>query len=295
MVIAAITLLFPSINVHSHRQNSVAPESALASISATQAATQAATEAANPCTNQPFHTLLTASDILNPGVKLHDATNEYTVVFTLTDDAAARLSDFTAKHIGQQLAVVLDGKILSIVKLAEPTGKDITISAQFTQQSAQAFAAELSSGPLPYPVTKLSQDDIEGGTRLTLQVGNGSPVSADDMNQTQAAMVKRLTVLGIELPDVAFPDGSLANSNNQVIVTLPGAADENSVEVASLAIQSTGLFELVDFSRSESCHAQMPFAGQYILTDVQIARSRPHAPPAGTPGPTVPVGTTSAG
>src|SRR5258708_40160534 len=97
MVIAAITLVLPSITVRSHRQNPAMIDVAQATISATQAAT----EAANPCTNQPFHTLLTADDVQNPVVKQDPTTGQYTVSFTLTDAAEARFSDFTAKHAGQ--------------------------------------------------------------------------------------------------------------------------------------------------------------------------------------------------
>src|SRR5258708_32818590 len=103
-------------------------------------ATQAATEAANPCTNQPFHTLLTADDVQNPVVKQDPTTGQYTVSFTLTDAAKARFSDFTAKHTGKQIAVELDGKLVSIVPVTPATSMDVVVTGPFTNHIPHVFA-----------------------------------------------------------------------------------------------------------------------------------------------------------
>src|SRR5262249_40155689 len=136
---------------------------------------------------------------------------------------------------------------------------------------------------LPLPVTLVEQNDVEGGLRLVLQVGNGEPVTPAQMEETRDKLAKRIKAMGIDSPDVALPDSSMAGSSNQVYITLPGTIDQDSIEAASRAVQSTGLLEFVDFSKAGSCQAEMPFQGQYVLTDVQLERSQPNAPPQSTP------------
>ncbi len=293
VVIAAIILFVPYALQPLHRQAGQSAFSVSAAVApeATKAATPGgepgskAQPLLNPCTGKPFTTLLTSTDVESASIAPDPTGTKDKVVVNLVlkDNLATQaFSAFTAKNIGQPIAIVLDGKVVMAPVVQAEIKREVQIAGIFTKWDAAEFVADLTSGALPLPITLVEQNDIEGGLRLVLQVGNGGPVTPAQMEETRDKLAKRIKAMGIESPDVAFPDSSMA-SNNQVYITLPGTMDQDNIEAASRAVQSTGLLEFVDFSKAGSCQAQMPFQGQYVLTDVQLERSQPNAPPLSTP------------
>ena len=74
------------------------------------------------------------------------------VSFVLTDEGSDIFEDFTASHIGQNLAIVMDGEILSNPSIqAQITGQGV-VTGQFTEAEAQVLAAQFRSGRLPVPL-----------------------------------------------------------------------------------------------------------------------------------------------
>jgi preprotein translocase subunit SecD len=70
-------------------------------------------------------------------------------------------ADMTAKNIGKQIAIFLDGQILSAptVQSAITDGTAI-ITGNFTPQEAKDLATRLNSGALPVPIKLISQQNV---------------------------------------------------------------------------------------------------------------------------------------
>ena len=117
--------------------------------------------------------ILSGDNLLDAQPRMNSETNETVVSFTLDRVGAKRFGKATSTGIGKQLAIVLDGKIISapIIRdtIASGSGQ---ISGGFTFQSATDLALLLRSGALPAPLEiieertvgpDLGQDSINAG------------------------------------------------------------------------------------------------------------------------------------
>jgi protein-disulfide isomerase len=218
----------------------------------------------NPCTGQPFTTIMTGAGLQNVEAQAGGTNaNQYVISFSLADsDEARRFSQHTATHIGQALAIVLDGQVLSapVVQAALTTGGIIT--GNFTRERAQELALQLRYGALPVSLVVKSSDAITGGLRIVLAAAPDAPADADRMEQARQIISRRMNALGLVDPVVQL------DSANQIVIELREVTDSQAL---LKTLKTTALLEFVDFSRIGSCTAPMPVAGQYILTDKQIS------------------------
>ena len=117
--------------------------------------------------------ILSGDNLLDAQPKMNNQTNETVVSFTLDRVGAKRFGKATSSNIGKQLAIVLDGKIVSapVIRDAIVSGNG-QISGNFTFQSATDLALLLRSGALPAPLNiieertvgpDLGQDSINAG------------------------------------------------------------------------------------------------------------------------------------
>ncbi len=145
-------------------------------VQATAAATGAVTPAAalppdgsskdraalNPCTGQPFNTIMTGAGLQNAEPRVGgSAQNQWVVSFTLADnDEGKKFGPFTATHIQQPMAIVLDGQVLSAptIQSALTTGGEIT--GGFDQARAKDLALQLRYGALPIPLHVESTEQV---------------------------------------------------------------------------------------------------------------------------------------
>jgi len=117
--------------------------------------------------------ILSGDNLLDAQPRMDGETNETVVSFTLDRVGAKRFGKATSTGIGKQLAIVLDGKIISapVIRdiIASGSGQ---ISGGFTFQSATDLALLLRSGALPAPLNiieertvgpDLGQDSINAG------------------------------------------------------------------------------------------------------------------------------------
>ena len=124
--------------------------------------------------------VLSGDNLLDAQPRMNNDTNETVVSFTLDRVGAKRFGKATSTGIGKQLAIVLDGKIISapVIRdtIASGSGQ---ISGGFTFQSATDLALLLRSGALPAPLNiieertvgpDLGQDSINAGI-IALVVG----------------------------------------------------------------------------------------------------------------------------
>lgn len=109
--------------------------------------------------------LLDARVALNMGMPV--------VNFKLNDIGARIFGDFTSKHKGKRLAIVLDNKILSAPVVNEPIlGGSGVISGKFNLEAAEDLAILLRAGALPAPI-KIAQESMVGPTLGTDSIEAG--------------------------------------------------------------------------------------------------------------------------
>mgnify|MGYP001309282902 FL=1 len=117
--------------------------------------------------------ILSGDNLLDAQPRMNNESNETVVSFTLDRVGAKRFGKATSTGIGKQLAIVLDGKIISapVIRdtIASGSGQ---ISGGFTFQSATDLSLLLRSGALPAPLNiieertvgpDLGQDSINAG------------------------------------------------------------------------------------------------------------------------------------
>jgi preprotein translocase subunit SecD len=65
----------------------------------------------------------------------------FTVGFMLTEEGSLKLARLTKSHIGENVAVMIDGRVMSAPKItAEITGGRAVINGTFTEEEAGSFA-----------------------------------------------------------------------------------------------------------------------------------------------------------
>ena len=88
-------------------------------------------------------------------------TGEAVVNFRLNPAGAKKFGDFTADHVGDPFAIVLDGEVLSAPTIRSViAGGQAQISGNFTVAEAVELSALLKSGALPAELTVLEQSVV---------------------------------------------------------------------------------------------------------------------------------------
>ena len=89
------------------------------------------------------------------------ATNSWETRFVLSQEAGKRFAEYTGSHIGQRLAIVLDGKVLSAPTVQSEIHDEGNITNMGGQQDATDLALNLKAGSLPASV-KYEQESTVG-------------------------------------------------------------------------------------------------------------------------------------
>jgi len=106
-----------------------------------------------------------------------DENGQPAVRFILTGDGGRKFYSFTSAHVGDNLAVVLDGKVQEVAVIKEPIRDTGIINGRFTEQRVQDLAMTLRSGALPAGIKYLEErtvgpslgaDSIKSGVRAAL-------------------------------------------------------------------------------------------------------------------------------
>ncbi len=82
------------------------------------------------------------------------------VDFKLNDKGAAAMRKVSSRNIGRQLAIVLDGKLISAPVLQSEIGASGQITGGFTQAEAKRLSDDLKAGALPVPLKLLSEESV---------------------------------------------------------------------------------------------------------------------------------------
>ena len=124
--------------------------------------------------------ILNGDNLVDAKPRMDTQNNETIVSFTLDRVGAKKFGKATTENVGKQLAIILDGKIISAPSIREPiVGGSGQITGNFTFQSATDLALLLRSGALPAPMNiieersvgpDLGKDSIKAGI-ISLIVG----------------------------------------------------------------------------------------------------------------------------
>lgn len=110
-----------------------------------------------------YHTVMTGAALDDVGVS-QDQVGQFQIAFALKDEGSDIFAEYTATHIGQILAIVLDKVVISAPSIqSEISGGSGVITGQFDYESANNLAVQLRYGSLPVPL-KIVESRIIGPT-----------------------------------------------------------------------------------------------------------------------------------
>ena len=95
------------------------------------------------------NTVLTGKDLKDSKASA-DQSGRPVVTLQFNEEGAKKFAELTAKNVGNQIAILLDGKVLTAPRVSEPiTGGNAQITGSQNAQEAEHLAILLRSGSLP--------------------------------------------------------------------------------------------------------------------------------------------------
>lgn len=144
--------------IEQQRQANAAAAAENGAAPASEATTPETQPAVNPLTGQPFETIMTGADL--QAATANTQVGRWFINFELTPSGAAIFGPFTESHIGQPLALVLDGIVLSAPVIEARLDTGGVIQGSFTEDEARQLALQLRSGALPIPLRVESAEAV---------------------------------------------------------------------------------------------------------------------------------------
>ena len=135
---------------------------------------------AHPVNGLPFRTVMTGAGLQAASAVLAPAQGtgnpQWLINFEIKEDFQNIFGSFTGERIGQPMAIVLDGEVLSAPTIQAQLSTGGVISGQFTEQEANTLALQLRSGALPIPLRIESTQEVgatlgQESVRLSVQAG----------------------------------------------------------------------------------------------------------------------------
>jgi len=167
--------------------------------------------AINPLTDEPFVTVLTGAGLRDAAPEVSPQVPDlWQVRFELTPEGAALFGPFTAAHIDEPLAIVLDGLVLSAPTIQARIDDSGVISGDFTQADVEKLAAQITSGTLPIPL-RVERVELVPVTLTPTETGTPD-TTATLLALTQAASAGTATATRTPLPP-NFPTPTTAQIN----------------------------------------------------------------------------------
>ena len=105
------------------------------------------------------------------------------VNFHLSNDGGRRFSDFTAAHLKERLAIVLDNRVREAATINDQIRDNVQITGAFTEQQTQDLSMMLRSGALPASIHYLDEETV------------GPSLGADSIRQGLLAAIVGMTAV----------------------------------------------------------------------------------------------------
>lgn len=120
--------------------------------------------ARHPNTNEAFETILTGAALDRASAEYGAATSsgiaEWYIVFSIKPEFIETFARFTGSRVGQPMAIVLDGEVLSAPIINTTLSDGGIITGNFTAESARQLALQLQSGALPVPLKVIGATEV---------------------------------------------------------------------------------------------------------------------------------------
>lgn len=224
-------------------------------------------------TGQPYPTILTGAGLDSAVAVIDPNTNQWQIAFSLTDAGSEMIYAHTSTHIGQQLAIVLDGRVLSAPVIQAALRDEGVITGDFTAEEARILALQLRLGSLPLRLelidSRFTNIGPYGVTRLRFRpvLSEGTDLDDIDAFWVQEALTRleeRLNGLGLDTSHVSITAGGNIN------VVIRSADDQTSI---ADSLSASSFLEFVDYSTA----SYRPDAGACLITEGQIAQGQQHS------------------
>lgn len=124
----------------------------------------------NPLTladTTPF-TTVAGNDSIKEATASRDTFGANTIIFSLTDGGSEIFENHTSTHIGEHLAIVVNGQVISAPTIQATISGTGNITGNFTAEEVQALAIQLNSALLTIPLEVIEINDSEGISLLDL-------------------------------------------------------------------------------------------------------------------------------
>src|SRR5664280_1520360 len=161
------------------------------------------------------------TDVKGATARLDPAgTNQWQVGVTFTGGGQKKFTDLTAATVGKQVAIVLDGVVISAPVIQNTIPGDAQITGNFSKDEAQNLANVLEYGALPLTFTE-NVLATATGTTVTL-----SPLAS--MGTPSAAAVEQaLSILQQRTRGLGLSSATVAHKEDQIVIVVPrGVPDE---------------------------------------------------------------------
>lgn len=115
---------------------------------------------------------MTGEGIKNAASRIdNNSPGNWQILFEFDSDSASQFADVTQQNIGRQLAILLDGYVVSAPTIQSRIYGSGQISGTFSQEESRDLAITLNSGSMPVPI----REDYKGVV--------GASVGADSVNK----------------------------------------------------------------------------------------------------------------
>lgn len=106
----------------------------------------------HPNTGLPFDTVMTGAGLQAALAQIEPQTSQWYIEFQLKPEFASIFGSYTGQHVGDAMAIVLDGEVLSAPIINAQLTDGGIIEGNFTEEEARTLALQLRSGALPIPL-----------------------------------------------------------------------------------------------------------------------------------------------
>lgn len=114
----------------------------------------------NPVTELPFETVVTGDDIASAVVV--ELSGSWGVQFEFTEAGGQAMVEFTRAHVGEPLAIVIDGEILSTPVIQTEFGAEGgLLQGNFSREEAERLSLQLNLGALPVGLELVSTQALD--------------------------------------------------------------------------------------------------------------------------------------
>jgi hypothetical protein len=88
-----------------------------------------------------YATVITSGDVAD--ARVVESSGRYDVAITLGTGGAEKLASATSRHVGRPLAIILDGEVVAVLTVRRALGREVRVSADFTEADAMRIVAGL--------------------------------------------------------------------------------------------------------------------------------------------------------